>query len=478
MRCPVRLRSFVAVAAALLVTLGSSPAGAASSEIDLVLNAGRPLRVALDHKISVKRVGQPITGTIVESVYAYDRIVVPAGTKVRGHIAKLVSESAAAHARSYAGGDFSPPRQVVLQFDTLVLSDGRELPIDTVVTGGTANVQREVAGGAAKARRKEGDIAAETAAEKADQGVVARTGDAVRQGASDVVAGAKEQFSGAVSAITRPGRMSRLKDAIVSALPFHPQYLAQGLVYDAELMSPVSFGSVEPTPRALEGTAPAPDSILTARLATTLDSSTTPRGTPFEAVLTEPVFSADHQLILPEGTTLTGEVTFAKQAQTFQRNGQLRFLFETVRAPGQQAMSLPAALYSVQASGDDHVAVDEEGGTKLTNSKTRFIAPTLGLLALRASIRQDGHSFADPDGDGSIHTAGSGVVSRGFGGFLGFSLIGIGISQISRPAGIVLAAVGVVRTLYTHVVGKGRNVTFLADTPIQVQLAPGPSRQR
>ena len=394
MKCPMRLRSIVAAAAALFITLASTLASAESPSIDLVVNAGRPLRVALDHKISVKRVGQPVTGTIVEPVYAYDRIVIPAGTKVRGHIAKLTSESAGAHVSSYAGGDFSPPRQVVLQFDTLVLSDGHEMAIDTTVTGGVANVQREVAGGATKARH--------TDAEKADEGAVARTSDAVRQGASDVVAGVKDQFSGAMAAIKRPGRWSRLKDAIVSRLPFHPQYLAQGLVYDAELVSPVSFGSVEPTPRALDGTAPAPDSILTARLATTLDSSKTPRGTPFEAVLTEPVFSADHQLILPEGTTLTGEVTFAKQAQPFQRNGQLRFLFETVQAPGQQSMALPAALFSVDASKDDHVAVDEEGGTKTTNSKTRFIAPTLGLLALHASIEQDGHRFADPDGDGSI----------------------------------------------------------------------------
>ena len=437
--------------------------------MDLVLNAGRPLRVALDQKISVKRIGQPVTGTIVQPVYAYDRIVIPAGTKVRGHIAQLINGSAGTRARSYLGGDFSPPRQVVLQFDTLLLDDGREMPMETVVTGGIPNVRREVAGGTAKARR--------TDAESADEGAVARTGDAIRQGASDAAASAKQQFSGALSAIKRPGRMTRFKDAVVARLPVHPQYLAQGLVYDAELVSPLSFGSVVPTPRALAGTAPAPESILTARLATTLDSSKTPRGTPFGAVLTEPVFSADHELILPEGTTLTGEVTLAKHAERFKRNGQLRFLFDTVQAPGQQSMTLPAALHSVQASADDHVAVDEEGGATVTNSKTRFIAPTLSLLALHASIEQDGHSFADPDGDGSIHTAGSGIGSRGFGGFLGLSLIGVAISQVSRPVGIALSFVGVARTMYTNVLGKGREVSFPADTPIQVQLAPGPSRQ-
>ena len=35
--------------------------------------------------------------------------------------------------------------------------------------------------------------------------------------------------------------------------------------------------------------------------------------------ITETVFSADHQVILPEGTRLTGEVTFAMPARRFHR---------------------------------------------------------------------------------------------------------------------------------------------------------------
>ena len=31
--------------------------------------------------------------------------------------------------------------------------------------------------------------------------------------------------------------------------------------------------------------------------------------------------------------------------------------------------------------------------------------------------------------------------------------------------------------MYTNVLGKGREVTFAADTPIQVRLAPGPSQR-
>ena len=35
---------------------------------------------------------------------------------------------------------------------------------------------------------------------------------------------------------------------------------------------------------------------------------------------------------------------------------------------------------------------------------------------------------------------------------------------------------GAARTMYTNVLGKGREVVFAADTPIQVRLAPGPSK--
>jgi hypothetical protein len=269
--------------------------------------------------------------------------------------------------------------------------------------------------------------------------------------------------------------MERAKDAVVARLPYHPQYLTKGLVYDVELTGPLDFGVVTPATLAPEDAMPAPDSILTARLVTALDSSKTPRGTSLEAVITEPVFSSDHELILPEGTRISGEVTLARQAQRFHRNGQLRFLFEHVEAPDRPSGNLLAALYSVQAGHGDHVELDDEGGATLGNPKTRFIEPALGILALRASITHDGHRYADPDGDGTFKTAGSGAGSRGMGGFLGFGLIGAVVGQITRPIGIGLAVVGAGRSVYTNVLGKGREVSFPVHTPIQVRLAPGPS---
>lgn len=411
---------------------------------------------------------------MTEPVYAYDRIVIAGGTKVRGHVAHIDSGSKFVRARAYLNGNLSPTKHAVLAFDTLLLDDGREVAIDTVVKGGIPNVSRRVAGGSSSTRHQTGS---DQPADQASPTLASRARSEIRQRTADAVSEAKQRVRdtfASIKSVREPGQLHRLKDAAVQQLPYHPQYLAKGTVYDAELSSPISFGRAVPAVAAPAGTAPAPDSILTARLATTLDSSKTPRGTPFEAVVTETVFSADHQVILPEGTKLTGTVTFAAPARRFHRNGRLRFLFERVQVPNQPPAPLLGALHAIDASADDRVAVDDEGGATVENSKTRFIAPALSLLSLHASLEGDGHHFDDPDGDGSIKTAGSGAGSRGLGGFLGMGLLGAAVSQITRPVGVALGVYGAAHTIYTNVLGKGREVIFAEDTPIQVRLAPGP----
>jgi hypothetical protein len=435
---------------ALIVAFGARGRAASASDeeqIDLVVKAGSTLRVALDQRIKLRRVGQSVTGTLVEAIYSYDRSVVPAGTKVIGHIEKLEGVSKGTRVRAILRGDFTPLRRATLQFDTLVLSDGQEIPIKTQVNAGSENVSLEVAGASRR------------------NGVVGR--------AQQEIAQRKEQL---VAAFKQPRKMDRLKDMLVSRLPYHPQYLSSGTVYTAELLSPLDFGAVTPIERAAAGTLAPPESVLNARLTTPLDSAKTPRGTPIRAVLTQPLFSADRRLILPEGTELYGEVTFAKGARRFHRNGQLRFLFETVQLPEQNPERLLASLYSVELSQDDHVAVDEEGGTSVKNSKTRFIAPALALLAARASVD---HERVDNDaiGGGAAGGTQGNVGSRGLGGYFGLGVLGAALSQTSRPLAGVLGVLGVAQTVYSAVLGRGREVVIPADTPIQLQLSPAATTQ-
>jgi hypothetical protein len=434
------------------------------STVELIVPRGRPLRVALATDTTVKKVGQTVTGTLVEPIYAYDRIVLPAGTTVEGRITRLDNLSKLNRAQTMGSGDFSPHHIVELRFEA-VIRDGERVPIDTIAKNETVHPTRQVAKDAASA--------------DPHPGVVARAKQDVKAEAANAIDSATHQVTGALSAVKDPGRMHRLKEWAVNKSPYHPQVLRQGTVYDAELQAPIAFGAAPARPTAPGGTLPAPASILHAQLATALDSATTPRGTRLEAVVSEPVFAEDGRLILPEGSRLTGEVTFAEPAKKFHRNGQLRFLFERVELPNQESMQMLASLHAIDVSGDDHVVLDDEGGAAMQNSKTRFVEPALALLALRASMNQGegGEGFAGGESGVRATSASSGggnYLARGVGGVIGFGLIGAGLSQVSRPLGIAFGVLGAARSVYKNILGKGQELRFQADTPIQLQLAPGP----
>src|SRR5882672_2880551 len=97
-----------ALASLLALSLGASAsvfAGPDQGTVELVVEAGTPLRVALDQRVKVNHVGQAVTATVVEPVYAFDRIVVPAGARVVGHLEKLVGPSKGARLRAMLAGD-------------------------------------------------------------------------------------------------------------------------------------------------------------------------------------------------------------------------------------------------------------------------------------------------------------------------------------------------------------------------------------
>ena len=154
--------------------------------------------------------------------------------------------------------------------------------------------------------------------------------------------------------------------------------------------------------------------------------------------------------------------------QSFRRNGQLRFLIDHIQASDQSSAPLKASLLAVESSS---AKVDEEGGATITNNKARFVIPGLAALALTGSLH--GRLDYDTDGLGPAMQYG-GAGSGGVGGFLGLSVAGIGISMLGRVPSVVLAAIGMTRTVYSTVIAKGRELTLASDTVIQLQFAPGP----
>src|ERR1035438_7793625 len=111
----------------------------------------------------------------------------------------------------------------------------------------------------------------------------------------------------------------------MSRLPYHPRYVRSRTRFDAELAAPLTFGSepVAPDSLTLLGSQPASGSVVHARLLTTLDSGISAQGLKVDAVLDQPLFSAEHKLIFPEGTRLEGSVVMAKRAGWFHHGGRL-----------------------------------------------------------------------------------------------------------------------------------------------------------
>lgn len=435
----------VLVVVSLVLPRVSGPAFAGQGPTrEVVVDAGRPLRLLLNDRIRIKRVGQPLTATLAEDVYVFDRVAIPAGSPVLGHVASLDGVPGTTRAAAMLGGNFTPGHLVALQFDTVVMPGGAKVAIQTIVTPGTSASSQEVAGAH-------------------DDGIVGHARQQVALEARRTVA-----------SVRAPGKMSRLGHYLVSRLPVHPQYLEAGSAFNAQLVEPVALGRAERLPWASDGTRPPPDSVLSARLLTALDSKSTPRGAPVRAVLTRPLLSADQAVILPEGTVVSGKVTFAKAARGLRRNGQLRFLFEAMEVPGRSAENVAASLFSADVGQGRHLEIDEEGGAKITNPASRFIAPVLAGAAMVVPLSR---TEVSDEALGALTTE-TNVVGHGLRGYSGLGLLGVGLAIVSRPAAIVLGTFGLAHAVYGTILGKGNDVVFPVHTAIQMQLAPGEAPAR
>ena len=109
----------------------------------------------------------------------------------------------------------------------------------------------------------------------------------------------------AALAYKQPGKLSRLKSRLFSMLPYHRQGWSAGALSQRAPYGPLTLPQMA-YPAAPEG------QQVYARLLTPLSSASARQGSPVEAVVTRPVFSAGHTLLFPEGTRLTGEVVEAQ----------------------------------------------------------------------------------------------------------------------------------------------------------------------
>jgi hypothetical protein len=456
-------------------SVGEEPRAAAvepiaPATIPLTIPTGTPLRIAVDQRTRISKPGEVVHGTVVQAVYAFDQEVIPAGSVATGHVKSIAPVGGKRRVMAYANGDLTPFRSYEVSFDSVTLPGGKQLPITTTVMPGTAEVVHLVSNPAKQ------------------KGATERA----KAEAKGKIQEAKEQAHESWQKLTAPGKMHRLKEFVLAQSPYRHQYLQPGTRFVADLNAPLAFGETTRSSEQLAavGTAPEPDSTLKARLVAEVSSATAVRGTPVTAVLTEPLYSPAHQLILPANSRLVGEVVKAQPARKLHRNGELRVIFErietseeAVQAQAQLQSQMQAQAERSQAQEAEHsqamignlegvevdkranMQLDEEGGAHTTNSKTRYLSSGLAvMLAAAASHTEVEHGTTEMAGPGTRTAAGGS----------GFRLTGALLSLVAKstPVSMAIGAYGAYASIYANFLSRGHDVVLPKDTALEIGFGP------
>jgi hypothetical protein len=269
-----------------------------------------------------------------------------------------------------------------------------------------------------------------------------------------------------VTEINSQPKWDRLQEEAYSRLPYHPQFLPANTQLSAQLTEPLPFGTETIAAREIERTGMPPQyAVVTARLFSTV-SSKSDIGSEVSAIVSEPFYSADRHLILPEGTRLIGTVVQAQPARWFRRSGRLRLRFRKIELPEpipmtNRQLSVEATVARVDAIRKVRIKIDDEGVMKSIEPKTRFIAPAVQMFL--------GVNMLD-DTNKNAQSQSANRVVRAIAGASGLGVVGSIAAQFSSEAATGIGFYGAAWSVFNHVVARGHDILLVQNTPVQVRF--------
>jgi hypothetical protein len=417
--------------------------------VPMSIPSGTPIKIALDSEVRIQKVGQLIHGKTTEPVFAFDKLLIPVGTTVQGKVSAIDAITRKVRTLQAMDGNFSPVRGVHVQFDELVMADGRHLPIQTVASPAPNGVLRFVSANAKTEKKSK------------IHGEASKRIDHTKQQIH-------QQWSDLQKQIHEPGKIHKLKRYAIAQLPVHPQYIDAGTSFNADLQQPLDFGTESLKPESLTsiGTPPPAGSVVHARLVTPLSSATSKKGEVVEALLTEPLVASDH-LILPEGSVIRGSVMQVQPARRLARNGQLRILFHEVAPPNGIAEKVQTSLEGVAVAKGENLKLDAEGGAQVTTPKTRYLTTGIQVMLAVASAMPDGDAHAHAGGGGGGDLGGSAA-----NGASGFRFVGMAVGMLARSRVVAsgFGAYGAATSIYYRFLARGRDVIYPKDMAMVIGL--------
>ena len=154
---------------------------------------------------------------------------------------------------------------------------------------------------------------------------------------------------------------------------------------------------------------------------------------------------------------MTGSVTQARPARSFGRAGVLRFSFRELKLPGEDAMSVQAALTGADSATGGEMAMNSEGEVT-PKPQDKIIVPLL-LIALAARP-------LDRDGGRDHHMLGKDAVASNALGMIGL-IVGTAAQRPNLAAGI--GYYGAAISIYERIFRTGKEVAFGRDTRVVIQ---------
>ena len=162
-------------------TPGSQKASKSDADAPLTMPMsiaeGTPIKVALDSEVRVREVGQAIHAKTTEPIYAFDRLLIPIGTVVNGKISAIDGVPKMVRTMQAANGNFSPLHKVHVQFDEMVMADGRKIALHTIASPAPDGVLQFVSAN---------DAAKKNKVQEAASNKVSQTRQAIHQKWSDL----------------------------------------------------------------------------------------------------------------------------------------------------------------------------------------------------------------------------------------------------------------------------------------------------